>query len=404
MEEDKKEKKGEGDCQCEEGKCQCGKKAKNLISIIILLAGLFVGSLFVDFSQVVKGSGYSQKNLDKSQIFEASGKTWVAYTEPAVPVTIINDDKCTKCDVTEPLVWLKRVLPTVSTIKVAYDSDQGKNLISQYGIKTLPAFIFDASLDKTDFYTQAATVFDKSNGQYVLRTQDLGLPAGKFLSLPTVDQSDATFGQADSNVTVIVFSDFQCPYCKVLYQTVRDTMKQYGDKVLFDYKELPLDIHPQANNAALAASCAQEQNKFWEYGDKLYQNQTAWSATKDTSSFKQYAAQLGLNTTQFNQCLDSKKYQDKIDADKKEATDFQISGTPAVFINDTFETGAISADQLKNDIEAQLNPGSQSSQPSSDSSNLQQNSPAQDNQATPDNNSQPTDNQAPSANDQQQGQ
>jgi protein-disulfide isomerase len=333
----------------------CAKKTKNLISVAILLAGLLIGSIFVDVAQLVRGSGYSQKNLNKSDIFEASGKTWVAYSDPAVPVAIINDDSCEKCDVSEAVVWLKRVVPTISTRKVAYDSSEGKDLIDKYSIKSLPAFIFDAPIDKTEFFSQAAVIFDQKNGQYVLKNEELGLPAGKYLELPAVTPDDAVSGKADSNVKVVVFSDFQCPYCKILYSTLRDTMKTYNDRVLFVYKHLPLDIHPQANNAALASECAQEQGKFWEYADKLYQNQTTWSNTKDTASFKNYARTIaGINATQFNQCLDDKKYQDKIDADKKEAGDFGISGTPAVFINDQFENGALSADQLKQAIDDKL--------------------------------------------------
>lgn len=362
----------------------CAKKTKNLISVIILLAGLFVGSLFVDVVQAVKGNGYSQKNLNKSEIFEADGKTWVAYNDPAVPVSIVNDATCQKCDVSDAVVWLKRVLPTVSMRQVAYDSAEGKNLIDEFGIKSLPAFIFDKSLDQTDFYTQAATIFDNQNGQYVLKTQELGLPAGKYLSLPQINASDATFGKTDASVKLVVFSDFQCPYCKLFYQTVRDAMKQYGDKILFAYKELPLDIHPQAANAALAAECAKEQGKFWEYGDLLYKNQSTWGAAKDaTSTFKGYAVQLGLNASQFNQCLDSKKYQSVIDEDKKEADSFGISGTPAVFVGDQFETGAVTADQLKADIESQLNPGQSNNQNQNNQSPSNQ-SPSNQNSQSPD--------------------
>jgi len=333
----------------------CSKRTKNLISIAILLAGLLIGSIFVDVAQLVKGSGYSTKNLNKSDIFEASGKTWVAYGDPAVPVAIINDDSCEKCDVTEAVVWLKRVIPTISTKKVSYDSTEGKNLIEKYSIKTLPTFIFDPAIAKTEFFTQAAVIFDQKNGQYILKNQELGLPAGKYLALPAISEDDATFGKTDSNVKVVVFSDFQCPYCKILYQTLRTTMKQYGDKVYFAYKHLPLDIHPQANNSALAAECAQDQGKFWEYADKLYQNQTAWSNTKDTTSFKTYAKQtVGIDAAKFNQCLDEKKFQDKIDANKKEAGDFGISGTPAIFINDQFENGAMTADQMKQAIDEKL--------------------------------------------------
>jgi protein-disulfide isomerase len=232
-------------------------------------------------------------------------------------------------------------------------------MIAQYNIKSLPAFIFSSDVEKTEVFSQAASIFDKVDGSYMLKTQELGMPVGKYLESPKVNEGDATFGKADSNVKVVIYSDFQCPYCKILYQSVRSLMRQYGDKVLFDYKEFPLDIHPQANNAALASTCALEQGKYWEYGDRLYQNQTSWGNTKDTSIFKTYAAQVGLNTAQFNQCLDSKKYQSKIDADKAEGGSFGISGTPAVFVNDQFTNGVMSADQLKQAIDGQLNPGSQ---------------------------------------------
>jgi len=331
------------------------KKIKNLISLVILLGGLFLGSLFVDTAQIIKGNGFSQKNLNKSDIFEAEGKTWVAYTEPAVPMTVINDDACEKCDVSEALVWLRRVLPTVSAEKVSYDSVRGKEMIEEFSIKTLPAFIFDEPIVKTDFYAQAKVLFNQKENQYVLNTQELGLPSGKYLALPSIKEGDATLGKADSNVKVVVYSDFQCPYCKVFYKTLRDTMAVYKDRVIFNYKHLPLDIHPNAQNSALAASCAQEQGKFWEYADRLYAAQSEWGSVKDTAKFKDYARVLGLKTADFNQCLDSKKYQDQINEDKREAEDFGITGTPTIFINDQVESGVVTAEQLKSDIEAQLN-------------------------------------------------
>ncbi len=333
------------------------KRIKSLISITILLGGLFVGSLFVDIAQIIKGEGFSSKNLNQSDIFEANGKTWVAYNEPAVTVKVINDDSCgNKCDPSEALVWLRRVLPTINAQKVSFNSQEGKNLIGEFGISTLPAFIFDSNVAKTDFYNQAKVLFDDvKDDSYVLKTQELGLTPGEYLDAPKVNDSDPTFGKADSKVKVVVFSDFQCPYCKMFWSTLRDTMKNYADKVLFVYKHLPLDIHPQADNAALAAECAQEQNKFWEYGDKLYATQDDWGKTTDTQLFKTYAQQLGLNTAQFNQCLDGQKYQSMIDADKNQANDLGLSGTPAIFVNTQFKNGVVSADDLKNSIDQELN-------------------------------------------------
>jgi len=136
---------------------------------------------------------------------------------------------------------------------------------------------------------------------------------------------------------------------------MQDAIKNYGDRVAFDYKFLPLEIHSQANSAALAAACALEQGKFWEYADKLYTDQTVWGATKNTVKFKEYARGLRLDATKFNQCLDGNKYQDKIDSTRKEADSFGISGTPGVFVNDQFQEGAVSYEQLKESIEGELN-------------------------------------------------
>jgi len=330
------------------------KQMKNLISLVILLAGLLIGSLFVDVSQLVRGSGYSQKNLNKSDIFEADGKTWVAYSEPAVPMSVISDDACEKCDPSEVLVWLRRVMPTISVEKVNADSVRGKELISQFEVKTLPAFIFDPAVEKTELYAQAKSLFAAKDGKDVLNAQLLGLPVGKYLSLPTINADDATFGKNDANVKVVIFSDFQCPYCKTFFPTLRSIMNKYQDKAQFVFKELPLDAHPQATDAALAATCAQDQGKFWEYADKLYGAQAEWGNAKDMTYFKRYAATLRLNTNDFNKCVDDKAHQDRIDAAKAEAESFAVSGTPTIFVNDNVESGAITVDQLSKDIEAQL--------------------------------------------------
>ena len=330
------------------------QKMKNIISLVILLAGLLVGSLFVDVAQIIQGGGYSQKNLHQSDIFEADGKTWVAYTSPAVGVKVINDDKCTKCDPSEILVWLRRVLPTISAQKVSYKSKEGKRLIKELDIKSLPAFIFDQKINKTDLYAQAKVLFENKKDQYIFNAQKLGAPIGKYLKTPQVKDKDAIEGKDDAKIKIIVFADFQSPYSKLFYSALRQEMKDYKDKIFVDYKELPSATQPQSLNASLAAECALEQNKFSLYANNLYAKQSQWDNTKGTAKFKTYAQSLKLKTSQFNQCLDSKKYQDKIKANEKEASDFEISTTPAVFINDQFESGIIGQEQIKKIIEEQL--------------------------------------------------
>ncbi len=344
-------------CACGEN-CSCctknKKKIKNLISALILVSGLLVGSLFVDLSQLIKGSGFSQKNLNKTDIFEAGQKTWVAYTEPAVTAKVVSDENCAECDPAEALVWLRRVSPTISAEKINFDSDEGKKLIEKFSIKSLPAFIFSKSVVNTEFYAQAQAIFSQKDDQFKLNTQELGLSPGRYLETPSVNEKDAIFGNKDAKVKVIIFSDFECPYCSALHQSARQIMSQYKDKAFFAYKDFTLDFHLQAENAALAANCALEQGLFWEYADKLFADQTNWQNTTGVQKFKDYAQNLGLESPQFNQCLDSKKYQDKIDSDKIVATDFGITGTPAIFINDKFINGVISTDDLKKIIEEEL--------------------------------------------------
>lgn len=332
------------------------KKIKNLMSAVILISGLFVGSLFVDISQLLSGGGFSLKNLSKTEIFESNGKTWVAYNDPMVNVQVITDEQCEKCNPAEPLVWLRRVAPTISAQKVEFNSEEGNSLIEKFGVKTLPAFIFSQSVDKTEFFAQAKTLFVQKDDQFELKTQELGLVPGKYLDLPQIKEGDPIFGKKDSNVAMIIFSDFQCPYCKLFHQTLRQAMKIYGDRVAFGFKHLPLSFHAQAEPAALASECANEQGKFWEYGDKLFATQAEWSAAQGTQKFKDYARIMGLKTVEFNQCLDGKKYQDKIDADKAEAAGFGISGTPAFFVNSQFNNGVATVEQLKVMLDQELTP------------------------------------------------
>ena len=125
-------------------------------------------------------------------------------------------------------------------------------------------------------------------------------------------------------------------------------------KVLYVYKHYPLSFHAQAENAALAGECAYEQKKFTEYADTLFAKQEEWGKTEGTQKFKDYARTLKLDTASFNACLDDKKYQDKVSADMEEGRKFGISGTPGTFVNGTFLNGAVSKEELKAAIDAEL--------------------------------------------------
>lgn len=355
MENETKDMSSQEVVEMRDEKKQNKDRIKNLVALVIFLSGLFVGSLFVDVAQLVRREGFSVKKLGQSDIFEANGKTWVAYGEPAVSAKIISAKDCEQCVVDEILVWLRRVVPTVAMEKIEFDSTQGKELVAKFNIKTLPAFVFAKELEKTEFHSQAAVIFEEKENEYLLKTQEIGIPIGMYLETPQINEGDALSGSKNAKVKVVVFGDFQCPYSKIFYQSLEEAMKNFQTSdVVFAFKHLPLSIHLQAENAALSSECALEQGKFWEYASLLYENQTAWADTETVSKFKEYARTTGLDRARFDQCLDSKRYQGKIEKDIQEATNFSISGTPGVFINKQFQEGIISQEQLKTAIETEL--------------------------------------------------
>ncbi len=171
----------------------------------------------------------------------------------------------------------------------------------------------------------------------------------------TIDISSSYYeGKEDAPVTIVVFDDFQCPYCEKFFSGALPNIRSnYIDtgKVKFVFKHFPLSFHQYAEKAAEAAECAGEQGKFWEMHDKLYENQNAL----DIDSLKSYAADLGLNTEQFNQCLDSGKYADKVKADFDQGVELGVRGTPTFFVNNQQVIGAQPYNVFRTVIEQELN-------------------------------------------------
>jgi protein-disulfide isomerase len=152
-----------------------------------------------------------------------------------------------------------------------------------------------------------------------------------------VNEDDPAEGNATAPITVIEFSDFQCPFCAQAAPTLSRIRAAYGDQIRFVWKDLPLTaIHPQALKAAEAGWCAGEQGKFWNLHDHLFANREAL----DTDDLKRYAAELKLDTTRFNACLDSSKYESRVRQSISIASSLGITSTPTTFVNGRMITGA----------------------------------------------------------------
>jgi protein-disulfide isomerase len=167
----------------------------------------------------------------------------------------------------------------------------------------------------------------------------------------TINPDDPSEGKADAPVTVVEFSDFQCPFCQRVWPTLKQLRMKYGDRMRLVWKDFPLtQIHPQAFVAAQAGNCAREQGKFWEYHDKMFGNQSALQP----ANLKQYAADVGLDSTKFNQCLDSSKYEARVQAALGVGGQLGITSTPTIFVNGRMINGAQPSEVFQSVIDEEL--------------------------------------------------
>jgi protein-disulfide isomerase len=157
-------------------------------------------------------------------------------------------------------------------------------------------------------------------------------------------------GPANAPVTIVEFSDFQCPFCSRVNPTLKQVQEKYGDKVRIVFRQFPLSFHQMAAKAAEASLCAGDQGKFWELHDAMFADQQALGVDQ----LKTKAAGLGVNAEQFNQCLDSGKHTATVQADMKAGSEAGVNGTPAMFINGRFINGAVPIDQITPIIDDEL--------------------------------------------------
>jgi protein-disulfide isomerase len=166
-----------------------------------------------------------------------------------------------------------------------------------------------------------------------------------------LSKDDPAVGEAKAPVTVIEFSDFQCPYCLRAAPTLKKIRQQYGDKVRLVWKDFPLtQIHPEAFKAGEAGHCAAEQGKFWDYHDQLFGNQ----AELRPDDLKRHAATIGLDASKFNACLDTSKYAERVRDGVAQGTRLGVNSTPTVFINGRRISGAQAYEVFAGVIEEEL--------------------------------------------------
>lgn len=166
------------------------------------------------------------------------------------------------------------------------------------------------------------------------------------------EDGNPSIGPANAPITIIEFSDYQCPFCTKWHNEVfLRLLKEYPKQVRIVYRDFPLSsIHPAATAAAEAANCANEQGKYWDYHSALFSNK--YNLNRD--GFIQYAQDLNLDVTSFSQCFDERRYADEVQADYEYAATLGIRSTPTFFLNGIPIVGAQPYDLFRQVIEKEL--------------------------------------------------
>ncbi len=177
-------------------------------------------------------------------------------------------------------------------------------------------------------------------------------PAGV---IDPITDTDHIRGDKNAKVSIIEYSDFECPFCKQFHPIVKSMIDEYKGKVSWVYRQFPLDsIHPNARKEAEASECAAEQGKFWEFTDKIFERTKSNGYGFALDDLPKLAKELGLDTNKFNQCFTSSKYASHVEEQLQSGIKAGVKGTPGSFINGLEIPGAVPAQELKKVVDQAL--------------------------------------------------
>jgi hypothetical protein len=315
------------------------RQLKNRTALLVLFAGLFLGSLFVDVGQLALGRGFSAMAINRHEVLETDLATWVAYTDPKVRITVLTLPECRECVPDEVLIWLRRVIPTMEVNLVDVSSGEGKRLAMEMDIRSVPAFVFDSTIRDTSFYREAQTLFTEKNSHFLFDTKAIGLPTGRFLYSPRSDDADIIIGKKSGVKTFVTFLDPSCEACGKFVEQSIIPLTLAGEAE-FRIKPLELSASIPTRSANTALLCAERQGKGEAMLRELFRTRDTWTRIKDpTNYFVGTAVRQKLDVRVFMTC--------QKDDSINEAARFEIEKSPTTIFDGRVITGAVSLDDLK---------------------------------------------------------
>ncbi len=298
-----------------------------------------------------------------NSVVVADGKTWIPVEGSPIHLTVLNDATCTSgCETAQQLQTIRsQVTPALLIETVDISSEDGQKMIEDFELKTVPQFIFGEGA--ANFEKAGVKVFDTLKTQGIITEKDgkllldgakVGFPSGKFLQDPEFDNADDPV-VGDGPVTVIEFSDYQCPFSKRLHDQNKDLLTELVEagRIKYVFKDFPLSFHAEAPAAHKAANCVLKEADSATYlkmKDKIFASQSEWGGKGDGAKeiFTGLASELEVD---ISSCIDDESIQTEITADMKEGGGYGVTGTPGLFIGKQKISGAISPDMFREAVE-----------------------------------------------------
>lgn len=227
----------------------------------------------------------------------------------------------------------------------------GLGLLALLGITGVLIFTEGSSIAVDEAISQVAAEVDQENQEYVGDLLVTDVPYGRGMTSPEPLETDPTYGTPNAPVTIVQFGDFQCTGCADIHEPLLEVVNTYVDYVQLVWKDFPLpNQHPQAEAAAMAARCAQEQGAFWEYHDALFARQSEFLF----NPWNEIAANLGLEIEEFAYCLQSERTKKYMVEGYFIARSLDLITIPTIFVNEEQLTGTLTKEDLELAIQEEL--------------------------------------------------
>lgn len=336
------------------------------------------GGSFSEDQKIVRSGGQtfvSVKNLDQDFLVELAsenefavydGKTWIPVQGEPIELIVLTDETCETCSPAEEIAALRQnITPAMLVRTVDYRTPEGQKLVEDFEITAIPQFILGdgaskfKAADGTVFVENATGVLIAKGDNYMVDGTKVGFKTDKYLAAPEFADIETEPRKGNGKITVVEFTDYQCPYCKRLHDqnaNLIDRLVAEG-KITYVLKDFALSFHPEAQYAHRAANCALKDggsDGYWKLHDEIFAQQRSWPKGEAAEQyFIDMAAGLEL---EINTCMADEDglMQKEMDEDQAEGSKYGVTGTPALFIGSQFLPGAISPQTFEAAVNDQL--------------------------------------------------